>query len=64
MPMPADVLERGRERLGFTVGQVAYRVGVTPAEYRDLLAGRRSWTCETWDKISNLFGIPRSFAGR
>jgi hypothetical protein len=36
----ARLLERDRERNGFTVGQVAYRLGLTPAQYRELLETR------------------------
>jgi hypothetical protein len=31
-----DMLERVRKRLGFTVGQVAWRIGVSVQEYREL----------------------------
>jgi hypothetical protein len=36
-----DLLRRDRERRGFTVGQVAWRLGVKPQEYRELEAGER-----------------------
>jgi Tol biopolymer transport system component len=36
--MFADMLERDRKRLGLTVGQTAWRVGVRPSEYRELEA--------------------------
>jgi len=30
MSQMADLLERGRIRYGFTVGQIAYRLGISP----------------------------------
>jgi hypothetical protein len=35
-----DLLRRDRERRGFTIGQVAWRLGVKPQEYRELEAGQ------------------------
>jgi transcriptional regulator with XRE-family HTH domain len=51
-------LVRDRERAGFTVGQVAYRLGVGPAEYRELEAGMRWPTSAEWDRIVALYGWP------
>jgi hypothetical protein len=36
------LLRTDRVRRGFTVGQVAWRLGVKPQEYRELEAGTRS----------------------
>jgi len=38
MSQLADLLERDRIRFGFTVGRVAHRLGISPAEYRRLIA--------------------------
>ena len=37
MSQMAGLLERDRVRFGFTVGQAAYRLGLTSAQYRALL---------------------------
>jgi transcriptional regulator with XRE-family HTH domain len=42
-----DMLAEDRRRRGLTVGQVAWRLGVSPREYRELEAGTRSPTFET-----------------
>jgi hypothetical protein len=57
------MLRRDRERNGFTVGQVAWRVGLTPQEYRELEAGTRWPAWEAWDAICKLYGWPQTFAG-
>jgi len=36
------LVERDRIRMGFTVGQIAWRLGITPAEYQRIVAGERS----------------------
>ena len=59
-----DLLRRDRERRGFTVGQVAWRFGVKPQEYRKLEAGERFPDFETWDRICNLYQCRRSFSER
>jgi hypothetical protein len=37
-------------------------LGVSIREYRELEAGSRSPSFETWDRICNLFGWPQAFA--
>jgi transcriptional regulator with XRE-family HTH domain len=51
-----DMLAEDRRRRGFTVGQVAWRLGVSPREYRKLEAGTSLPTFATWDRICKLFG--------
>ena len=58
----ADLLERDRLRSGFTVGQVAYRLGISPAEYRRLIAGAPITSYDTWERICEVFGWPQTFA--
>ncbi len=58
-----DMLAEDRQQAGFTVGQVAWRIGVTPAAYRELEAGTRSPTFDTWDRICKLYGWPQTFVG-
>jgi ribosome-binding protein aMBF1 (putative translation factor) len=52
-----DLFRNDRERRGFTVGQVAWRLGVKPAEHRRLEAGEQSPDFETWDRICKLHGV-------
>jgi predicted transcriptional regulator len=48
--LPA-MLEHDRKQAGWSVGQAAWRLGVTVREYRELEAGARSPSFETWDRI-------------
>jgi helix-turn-helix protein len=45
------------------MGQVAWRLGVSVTEYRDLVAGARAPSFETWDRICKLYGWPQTFVG-
>jgi transcriptional regulator with XRE-family HTH domain len=56
-----DMLERDRKRSGFSVGQLAWRLGVSPSDYRELEAGERWPRFETYDRICQLFGWPQTF---
>lgn len=58
------MLERDRQRSGFTVGQVAWRFGVSVREYRELETGKRVPSFETWDRICKLYGWPQTFVER
>ena len=49
--MLADLLERDRIRFGFTVGQAAYRLGLTPAQYRAVLQDRSEVRSTPWQRI-------------
>ena len=51
-------LRRDRERFGFTVGQVAWRLGVNTAEYRELEAGTRWPSSTVWERMVALYGWP------
>jgi hypothetical protein len=55
------LLRNDRERQGFTIGQVAWRLGVRAQEYRELEAGTRSPDFDTWDRICKLYGWPQTF---
>jgi hypothetical protein len=63
MAMSTDMLEHDPKRSGFSVGQVAWRLGVSPREYRELEAGERTPDFETWDRICKLYGWPQTFIG-
>jgi hypothetical protein len=52
------MLERDRVRRGSTVGQVAWRLRISPREYRELEAGEDWPTWKTWDRMVKLFGWP------
>jgi transcriptional regulator with XRE-family HTH domain len=60
--LPA-ILERDRKRAGWSVARAAWRLGVSICEYRELEAGTRSPSFETWDRICKLFGWPQTFGG-
>jgi hypothetical protein len=45
----------------FTVGQVAWRLGITPDENRALEAGEPIHDFETWDRICKLYGWSETF---
>jgi predicted transcriptional regulator len=55
------MLENDRRRAGWSMGQVAWRLGVRIREYRELEAGEGWPTFETWDRIRKLFGWPQTF---
>ena len=64
MSQMASFLERDRVRFGFTVGQAAYRLGLTPAQYRALLEDPQRMTWDTWDRVADLYGWPQTFEKR
>jgi Helix-turn-helix domain len=41
--------------------EAAWRFGVTVREYRELEAGTRFPTVETWNRICKLYGWPQTF---
>jgi plasmid maintenance system antidote protein VapI len=57
----ADMLECDRKRMGLTVGRAAHRFGVPPSEYREIEAGSRYSSFDTYDRICRLFGWGQSF---
>ena len=59
----AKFLERDRIRRGFTVGQFAWRLGLTPPEYRALIPGEVEMTrYATWERYRDLVGLPATYA--
>jgi transcriptional regulator with XRE-family HTH domain len=58
--MFSDLLRRDRERAGLSVEQAARLLRVAPAGYRSLEAGDRWPSWETYDRIAEAFGWPRS----
>jgi transcriptional regulator with XRE-family HTH domain len=61
--MFAAMLKRDRHRAGFTVGQVAWRLGVSPREYRELEAGTAWPSFDTWDRMCKLYAWPQRLVG-
>jgi hypothetical protein len=55
------MLAEDRQRAGWSVGQTAWRLGITVREYRELEAGERWPSFETWDRICKLHGWPQTF---
>jgi hypothetical protein len=51
------------QRRWFSVGQVAWRLGVRPQESDELEAGERFPGFETWDRICKLCEWPQTFVG-
>jgi hypothetical protein len=43
------------------VCRAAWLLGLTVREYRELEAGERFPTSETWDRICELYGWPQTF---
>jgi hypothetical protein len=51
------MLEHDRRQAGWSVGQAAWRLGVSPQEYREIEAGTRWPSFETFDRgPSHLVG--------
>jgi DNA-binding XRE family transcriptional regulator len=60
--MLPKLLEQDRNRAGWSVAQAAWELGVSIREYRELEAGTRSPSFETWDRICKLYGWPQTLA--
>lgn len=58
-----DMPQHDRKQAGWSVGQAAWRLGVSIRENRELEAGERSPSFETWDRICKLHGWPQTFFG-
>jgi hypothetical protein len=56
------MIEADRRRNGFTVGRVAWRLGISPNEYRALEVGDAFPDFDTWDQICKLYGWSQTFA--
>jgi hypothetical protein len=56
-----SMMRRDRKREGLRVCRGAWLIGVTVREYREIEAGERSPTFETWDRICKLYGWPQTF---
>jgi predicted transcriptional regulator len=55
------MLEHDRKQAGWSVGRAAWELGVSIREYRELEAGTRWPSWETFDRICRLYGWPQTF---
>jgi hypothetical protein len=60
----ATMMQRDRKREGLRVCRAAWLVGVTVREYREIEAGDRMPSLDTYRRISELYGWPQTFIGR
>ena len=51
-------LKKARKDMGLKLQEVADRAGIGIRMYQFIESGDRCGTVETWEKLSNLFGIP------
>jgi ribosome-binding protein aMBF1 (putative translation factor) len=56
------MLEEDRRRAGWSVGQAAWRLGITVREYREIEVGERWPNGETFNRICELYGWPQTFS--
>jgi hypothetical protein len=61
VPMFAGMLEADRKRWGLRVCRVAWLLGVSVREYRELEAGTTWPSFDTWDRMCELYGWPQTF---
>jgi transcriptional regulator with XRE-family HTH domain len=55
------MMERDRKREGLRVCRVAWLIGVTVREYRELEAGDRFPEPRTYERICELYGWPQAW---
>ena len=60
--IPRDARARS-EAGGRSVGQTAWRLGVSIPTYREIEAAARAPNFETWDRICETFGWGQTFVG-
>jgi predicted transcriptional regulator len=61
--MLTDILRRDRKREGLRLARAAWLLGVTVRELREIEAGERYPSFDTYDRIQKLFGWPQAFVG-
>jgi transcriptional regulator with XRE-family HTH domain len=57
------MMQRARKREGLRVCRGAWLVGVSLREYREIEAGDRTPSLDTYRRISELYGWPQTFLG-
>jgi len=58
------MIQRARKHEGLRVCRAAWLIGVSVREYREIEAGHRIPDPRTYERISELYGWPKTFAGR
>jgi transcriptional regulator with XRE-family HTH domain len=58
------MMQRARKREGLRVCRASWLVGISIREYREIEAGDREPSPDTYERISELYGWPRTFVGR
>ena len=58
----AAMMERDREREGLRVCRAAWLIGVSVRVYREIVAGDRTPSLDTYRRISELYGWPETWA--
>jgi transcriptional regulator with XRE-family HTH domain len=54
------MMQRDRKREGLRVCSAAWLIGVTVREYREIEAGDRTPSLDTYRRISELYGWPQT----
>jgi hypothetical protein len=57
-----EAVEDDRRSSGWSMGQVAWRLGVSVREYGELEAGTSYPSSETWHAMCDMYGWPQTFA--
>jgi len=57
----ATMMERDRKREGLRVCRAAWLVGVSVRDYREIVAGDRMPSLETYRRITELYGWPQAW---
>ena len=55
------MMERDRNREGLRLCRAAWLIGVSVREYREIVAGDRMLSLETYRRIGDLYGWPQTF---
>jgi transcriptional regulator with XRE-family HTH domain len=58
-----SMMRRDRKREGLRVCRAAWLIGVSVREYREIEAGDRMPSLDTYQRISELYGWPQTFVG-
>ena len=59
LPVPVRHLPRDREEMGLTESHMAWRLGLTRPEYRQLEAGTLHISYELYERIVDVCGWPK-----
>jgi len=58
------MMQRDRKREGLRVCRAAWLIGVSVREYREIVAGDRMPSLDTYRRITDLYGWPQTFVGQ